>query len=72
MFAIRAHFRNVGLKCGIPAVEGTAQNPEKEDIIDYKQICFIANDKCYELVVYHGKDDAAERIAQKILDGLSF
>lgn len=57
---------------GIPAVEGTAQNPEKEDIIDYKQICFIANDKCYELVVYHGKDDAAERIAQKILDGLSF
>ena len=57
---------------GIPAVEGPAQNPEKEDIIDYKQICFIANDKCYELVVYHGKDDAAERIAQKILDGLSF
>ena len=57
---------------GIPAVEGTAQNPEKEDIIDYKQICFIANNKCYELVVYHGKDDAAERIAQKILDGLSF
>ena len=57
---------------GIPAVEGTAQNPEKEDIIDYKQICFIANDKCYELVVYHDKDDAAERIAQKILDGLSF
>lgn len=57
---------------GIPAVEGTAQNPEKEDSIDYKQICFIANDKCYELVVYHDKDDAAERIAQKILDGLSF
>ena len=49
---------------GIPAVEGTAQNPEKEDSIYYKQICFM--------VVYHDKDDAAERIAQKILDGLSF
>ena len=57
---------------GIPAVEGSAHNPEKEDSIDYKQICFIANDKCYELVVYHDKDDAAERIVQKILDGVSF
>lgn len=57
---------------GIPAVEGTAQNPENEDIIDYKQICFIANNSCYELVVYHDKDATAEQIAQDILDGFSF
>lgn len=57
---------------GISAVEGTAQNPENEDIIDYKQICFIANGKCYELAVYHDKDATAEKIAQKILDGLTF
>ena len=55
---------------GLPAVEGTAQNPENENNIDYKQICFIVNDKCYELVVYHDKNATAEKIAQKILGGL--
>lgn len=57
---------------GIQAVEGTAYNPENENNINSKQICFIANDKCYELVVYHDKDATGEKIAQKILDGLSF
>lgn len=57
---------------GISAIEGTAQNPENEDNIDYKQICFIANDKCYELDIYHDNEESAEQIAQKILDGLSF
>lgn len=57
---------------GVPAVEGTAQNPENEDVIDYKQICFIVNGRCYELDIYHDKDATAEWIAQKILDGLSF